>query len=204
MKKSILFFLIFLFSFSFGQDLESNKDAYYIFYPELNDSRIYLSASRPNESRNFDYTISFTLSNNLSASMSFDYFSEKQIKETLTHIKNKFIEWKNVAENNNIDEYTKEIDKYWFGDFTFSVEINGKYYFSFYSLPTAYFIYKENSTGIYITANNLDFKNKTANDLSVGFVLVNESDFDKLINAIDSERVFEYYKKHPIKDELFK
>ncbi len=201
MKKTLLLAVVLLFAFQLkAQEKVSEYSMSY-----FNDKAYNIEATEIKNGK-FRYYIDCASweSNDDVVGISLDSDITQDFRNGMNEIKDKYIEWKNTAEQNNVTNFDKNFD-------ISLPRVNcffryGEYHFSFNRKPNVYF--KVTSDGKCYAI--LSIKDLTASDNQYikhdGLFMVFSSDkeLDEFIDAIDPKYVYERSEKKTNTDDLFK
>ncbi len=134
--------------------------------------------------------------------LKFDGKDAKLLSYTLQEIKAKYTEWKNVAKENNVKSLNKEINidmpratVAWF---------SSKWWFNFRHKLNPKFIILESGKYLFVLSDTVTASSNEYIDMEYFLVLSDESDFDKLIKAIDKDSIIKYFQNKQNQADLFK
>lgn len=126
----------------------------------------------------------------------------KEFKLFLENLKSKFIEYKNIAEQNNVVELDKDLpfkspkmDVYWIGSDVF-------FSFSQYYQPR-FKVFSSGKYGIVLHKKVKSSSNEYI-DTDTYIVFINEEEIQDLINLLDEDKLNNFLKNIEKKDDLFK
>lgn len=123
-------------------------------------------------------------------------------RQTLTDLRDKFVEWKNVAIENNVTDMTKEFP-FSFKRMTISW-LGTKWYFSYNNILTPLFMILKDGNCVMVLYKKATSSSNQYIDQKVYFVLQEKEEFDNLLNVITEENINSYLNRRSNSEDLFK
>ena len=123
-------------------------------------------------------------------------------RQTLTDLRDKFVEWKEVATENNVTDMKKEFP-YSFNGITIAW-LGSKWFFSYNNIITPLFVAMEDGKCVMIVYKNATSSSNQYIDQKVYFVLQEKEEFDNLLNVISEENINDYLNKRSNAEDLFR
>lgn len=122
-------------------------------------------------------------------------------KDALIQIRDKFLEWKKTAIENNVKDITKDfpisfpkVTIAWYGS---------KWWFAFNQRITPrFFVFKDGTCAMVVYTNAKASSNEYI-DQDVYWVLQEESEFNDIINLLNENIVYDYFKAKSSQTDLF-
>ena len=134
--------------------------------------------------------------------LSFDGDEITEFINALKQTKEKFLEWKAIAEQNNVKDMMKEFDiKFprttvaWYGS---------QWWFCFSHKLTPKFLVSETGKCIFLMSSKVHSSRNEYIDMTYYFALTEASDFDELIEAMDPVKAEAHFNKKQDVQDLFK
>lgn len=125
----------------------------------------------------------------------------ESFKDALTQVRDKFLEWKKTAVENNVTDITKEfpvtfpkITIAWYGS---------KWWFAFNQrIKPTFFVFKDGTCAMVVYTKAVSSSNEYI-DQEVYWVLREESEFNDIIGLLDENVIIEHFSTKETKADLF-